>query len=595
MPMDFNKIITELCWRLEDGTPDFNNPEHLQELRVVLTMHKWDAPAINELIETLTEEKLYVNNAENRRRGRVGKKWGSSPGDAPKKSSGGSEDDKPEKEPKAEPKQQSNGYVGNKDKTLEQGNPSDTDEYKKDLEPNDQDFNEKNKANANPTPPDPISLEGIVKNPKFPKRYIKVLERMMNTKNNKASSKYEHFSDTKGGAGKISAQAGELMAMMGTSMSDEEFEQFTTALLEHEQELLAEDKARFERGEKPLYHKVDKKSGKLKDNPGSRIINKSWIESAKKTRKVMKDQIGKIFGEGSEVIATAWDASDEVEAMGLKDYKNNKGFSSDMYIKVKKPNGEEVLLEVSLKKDGRVYFLNSGTGKLMEIDPSLVGSAVDPSVYSSQEKTRLASGAAKVLPKKLLDSPDIQNALKVINGEKPSKDHKLKGSARANSKLILKAIIAEADKGNKEAIAYLEADDAAHREMKREVMDVINTNEKVRDGVIENIKDEFPMKAVADGEETMAIGDMSLDRLTMKEVFGTDNFDDLKENFKVVENAKGEPVLVYSVKGKEEIPIAEMGIRQDGRGYGGGTIKFEMALHPELAKKLAAATNKVYG
>ena len=97
--MDFNKIITELCWRLEDGTPDFNNPEHLQELRVVLTMHKWDAPAINELIETLTEEKLYVNNAENRRRGRVGKKWGSSPGDAPKKSSGGSEDGKVEKEP----------------------------------------------------------------------------------------------------------------------------------------------------------------------------------------------------------------------------------------------------------------------------------------------------------------------------------------------------------------------------------------------------------------------------------------------------------------------------------------------------------------
>jgi hypothetical protein len=99
MPMNFNKIITELCWRLEDGTPDFSNPEHLQELRVVLTMHKWDAPAINELIETLTEEQLYVNNAENRRRGRVGKKWGSSPGDAPKKTKDKPEDGKAEKEP----------------------------------------------------------------------------------------------------------------------------------------------------------------------------------------------------------------------------------------------------------------------------------------------------------------------------------------------------------------------------------------------------------------------------------------------------------------------------------------------------------------
>jgi len=92
MPMDFNRIITELCWRLENGTPDFSNPEHLQELRVVLTMHKWTTPAINELIETLTEERTYVDNSQNRGLGRVGKPYGSSPEDSPKKSK-----DEPEK------------------------------------------------------------------------------------------------------------------------------------------------------------------------------------------------------------------------------------------------------------------------------------------------------------------------------------------------------------------------------------------------------------------------------------------------------------------------------------------------------------------
>lgn len=97
--MDFNRIITELCWRLEDGTPDFNNPEHLQELRVVLTMHKWTNPAINELMETLTEERTYVDNSQNRQLGRVGKKWGSSPGDSPKKSKA-----EPGEEPKKAPK-----------------------------------------------------------------------------------------------------------------------------------------------------------------------------------------------------------------------------------------------------------------------------------------------------------------------------------------------------------------------------------------------------------------------------------------------------------------------------------------------------------
>ena len=52
--------------------------------------------------------------------------------------------------------------------------------------------------------------------------------------------------------------------------------------------------------------------------------------------------------------------------MGLSDYKNNKGFSTDMYIKVKKPDGEEVLDEVSLKKSTKVNFLNSSAGKFEE-------------------------------------------------------------------------------------------------------------------------------------------------------------------------------------------------------------------------------------
>ena len=56
--MNFDKILTELCWRIENGTPDLTDPQHLQELRVVLTMHKWTATDINELIENLTELKF---------------------------------------------------------------------------------------------------------------------------------------------------------------------------------------------------------------------------------------------------------------------------------------------------------------------------------------------------------------------------------------------------------------------------------------------------------------------------------------------------------------------------------------------------------
>ena len=43
--------------------------------------------------------------------------------------------------------------------------------------------------------------------------------------------------------------------------------------------------------------------------------------------------------------------------MGLTDYEKNKGFSTDMYVKVKTADGEELLDEVSLKKDKNVNFL----------------------------------------------------------------------------------------------------------------------------------------------------------------------------------------------------------------------------------------------
>ena len=65
-------------------------------------------------------------------------------------------------------------------------------------------------------------------------------------------------------AGKISAQAGELMTMMGTSMSDEEFEELTNAMLEHEKQLLENHLK---------YLKRKNKQGKLIDNH----VQELWI------------------------------------------------------------------------------------------------------------------------------------------------------------------------------------------------------------------------------------------------------------------------------------------------------------------------------
>ena len=316
----------------------------------------------------------------------------------------------------------------------------------------------------------------------------------------------------------------------------------------------------------------------------TRIVTKSWIKSARNTRKVIIDRIAKQYGPGARVIGASWDAKSEVEALGLTDYESNKGFSTDMYLKVRKANGEELLDEISLKKDKNVNFLNSGIGTMVNSwDPSMKGSEIDPASYSNKERLRLAAGAIKILP--IEERERLQKNIELASNGKGS---------RKNSKAILLAIKAQADSGNDAAKQYLREDDMIHREMQAKAIEQINTNPKMREGLVNEIKTEFPLKAVSEGEETMAIGDMSLDRETMKDIFGTDKYDTLKENLTVKQSSKGEPYLAYTLNGEQEVKVSNIVIRQDGRGYGGGTIKFEMKLHPELAKRLKESTVRVY-
>tara|TARA_R110000765_G_scaffold195054_1_gene300647 strand:- start:20 stop:1819 length:1800 start_codon:yes stop_codon:yes gene_type:complete len=503
-------------------------------------------------------------------------------------------DDKKDEPTDDKPKAQSNGYSGDKDKTLEQGNPNDSEEYNRDLEPDDEAFDEKNKKDANPTPPQPLKLDGIVKNPKFPKRYLKVLERMVNTRVTTRSKKWEHFSDIEGGAGRISAQAGELMTMMGASMSDEEFEELTNVMLEHEKELIAKHKGKD--GKPGIFQKMSgkKPNRKVVDNPGSRIVDKSWVMAAKNNRKAILDRIKNQYGEDAEIVSTAWDAKNEVETMGLSDYKNNKGFSTDMYIKVKKPDGEEVLDEVSLKKSTKVNFLNSSAGKFEEWDENL-SDEINQTVYRNKARKRnmdfINSKMDKV--KDLLNSPEGEPIRKLMKSKGLTFEQALEGGSRDRQNVLWKSIGLLSKGGDEEASSIIEQDNKEHNEFVDKSVKAITENPKMRDGMLNDIRQEFPLKAVSDGEETMAIGPNSLDKKTMKAIFGTDNYDEIKE--KLVAEAGPPPFIGYNVDSSGEVfPVAEIKVREDGRGYG-GQFKFEMILHKDFAPRLEKAQSEVYG
>jgi hypothetical protein len=482
-----------------------------------------------------------------------------------------------------------NGYTGSKNKTLVDTNPIESENYQMDLEPNDDDFNKRNEKSANPTPPEPLKLDGFIKNPKFPKRYTKVLERMVNSRITTETAKWAHFSNIEGGAGKISAQAGELMTMMGSTMSDDEWNEFSEALLKHEQELLDNHEDVF---------KKKNAKGKLVDNPGSRIIDKSWVKAATQSRKAIIDRLEKQYGEGTTIVASSWDAKGEAESLGIQDYKVNKGFSTDMYLRVKKPNGEEVLDEISLKKSKNVNFLNSGAGQFKEWLGDDLPDEINQSVYKENQRESLSSTGQSIksdIESLLSDNPEKAKELqKVFKSKGLDFNEALdnlqngKGDYRKSSSVVMASIKSIADwpswgkkndkgpneGGNTVAQQYLKEASEKQTKFIEASIKSLSENPKMKEGMMTSIREEFPLKAVSEGEETMAIGDMSLDKDTMVEIFGTSKYDDIKE--KLTSEPGPPPFLGYQAEvGSDVIPIAEVSVREDGVGYG-GQIKFEM-------------------
>jgi hypothetical protein len=510
----------------------------------------------------------------------------------------GVSDDEIEKQSDSDNKKepQANGYVGDKDKSLKQGDPSKTEEYQRELPPDDKEFADRNKKFANPIPPEPYKLpEDIVKNPKFPKKYLTALERMANTQPKGDATKWQHFSDIPGGAGQVSAQAGELMTMMGASMSDKEFESFSNSLLEHEKAL------------------IEKNPSMKKE--GSRIVTKSWVEATKQSRKAIRDRITDQYGEGTEVIATAWDTKSDVEAMGLSDYEKNKGFSTDMYMKVRKPDGTEVMDEVSLKKSTKVNFLNSGAGSFEEWDKDLPDE-INQKVYRKKARQRnvdfIKNNRKEV--EDFIKSDKGESIRKLMESKGVTLEEALEGNSRNKQNVLYSSIKEMAKNGNKDAQAIKDTDDKNHNEFCKKSVEAIVDNPKMKAGMLNDIRNEFPLKAVSDGEETMAIGPNSLDKKTMEKIFGTSDYEKLKENLvaeppkqltdkngkpafdKNGEPKMSQPYIGYKIEASGEVfPVADIKVREDGRGYG-GQFKFEMTLNQKsFAKRLEQAQSEVYG
>ena len=160
--------------------------------------------------------------------------------------------------------------ISGKDKALKERDSRtvDSDVYTRDLEPDDEEFDKRSKNYngkdiSNPPPPFGFSKDSsFMKNNKFPKKYLNVLERAMNCKVAKKGGfepAWSHFSDEAGGAGRIGAQMGELMTTVGSAMSDEEWEDFKTQMRSHMKEAGRNKRERYDRSNSRPFDKNTKR------------------------------------------------------------------------------------------------------------------------------------------------------------------------------------------------------------------------------------------------------------------------------------------------------------------------------------------------
>lgn len=573
-------LINDVAWQTDDGCPNWQNKKHVNILENTLRSYEIDENVIAEIITNLRE---------------ASDNWWEEM--SPEQQSQYLKDHPKSAKVKEIEKQKASvnnqtvpdkKIIDGKDKSLRDVNTIKTEAFTSDLVPSAEEFDKRNKNYQNPTPPPPLNFASVFDSIdiKFPRKYISALERMINTIPKGDAIKWSHYSDMPAGAGTISSQAGEILSMVLMTLDDKTADMVTAHISGYQNELLSK------------YPKIFNKDKTGRVNTMS--LDPLWVKSAVNNRKSILNRIKKQYGPDAEISAAAWDTKDDVTALGLNDYDINKGFSTDFYVKIKHHDKYE-LDEISLKQSLVANFLNSGTGILTKHDTSLIGSNVDVTEFNKNQRKRLISAVEEYgddIRKLLKDPKAAKNVLAIMKNKKiGSIDDTLAkaGKLRDKNKVIYYAMVDLAASGNMGAKKWVEEHMKHDVEYVKNVYKEISENKKLKAGILNDVKESLPLKSLMSGEESMALGEFSLDKFTCKSIFGTDDYEELKSNLYTVTDKNGKTYLLYKAEiGGREFRVANMTIRQNGRGYG-LDMKFELSLHTDFKNQIRDAQAKVYG
>ena len=501
----------------------------------------------------------------------------------------------------------------------------------------DEDYLEKHRDNLVTNAIELEDVEKLFPNPTpFPKKYLKVLQRLLNTKK---PLKITDVTDSAGG-GTPDSTTGELITMMVTSIDDDEQAEKTLKALEEH---------------------VNKNGGSKSET----LVALGWIKSARNVRKTIRSRYDRLFGKGNwKFKNAAWDIKEEVETLGMEEYSKNKGFSTDVYFSVE-TGGETLIDEVSLKKNKLANLLNTTTGRVTDILIRAKATDEEMEIYQKVARKKKVDRTDKeqefldkLEEKYAGDMPDEINVEKVKKRQKELHENSLRenseeirsvlsnfnnlseaerleklteiGKAMNQKPSWAKATLEEFSKiastlptdgeittdmlkdilgtgkldriqklsmmlhtltklenPNGKSAKALEEIIQNSRNHSKAVADYLLSNDEAKAGLLKSIREDFPLAALMSGEENMVLDDLSMDQQTLFDITGATSMDEVQENLSIRDEPPP-PSIVYTIEGQQEIPIAEVRSRPDGIGYG-GNWKLEMKLHPDMAKELEAS------
>lgn len=367
---------------------------------------------------------------------------------------------------------------------------------------------------------------------------------------------------------------------------------------------------------------------------GVPILDRTWIKQMAGAHDAFIKNMNREFGEGKwEVTGMTWDVRAQQEALGAN--YDEKGDSTDINAQIRVDGKEIENIEISCKKDWQIYLLNSGLGdpenwfytlgsekekranelKTMKdakdpryrkaedaelrqlIDEALKNAPVKNKELQEKQMESTENGfliTKEIPPKDLnsaikactekgrndslfIDKSDTQIVKKVAEylsktntldvdefkeflGTKNEKEFK-------KSVLVYNKVLAEYT-GDTD---WIDSHKKITYDFMKDAAQKIATDKEFQGMLLRKLQEAIPMKSMVEGIESMQIDGMYITQSHMTEMFGTNNWDSIKE-FLTIKIEDGIASIVYLAKGekqKKPIKLADIDLREKGVGYSG--------------------------